>query len=290
MQNALPNQAGSLTPEQLSFYQEHGYYFPISVFGEAEAADFRKRFDDYLGQREAQVKGMLQRDRRNTFTDLHLCMPWVYQMVSHPLVLDAVESVLGPNLLVWGAQWFPKLPGEKAYVSWHQDGAYWGLKPPTVTTAWIAITESVRENGCMRVVPGTHQYPSLPQRETYAADNMLSRGQETAVEIDEKKAVDLVLRRGEISLHHVGAVHGSGPNTSNGPRIGLAVRYIAPEVKQSGRKLDIAVLVRGKDEYGHFELAKPTERGENPEESALLAEAHRRKTANIMPSQPPRPK
>jgi ectoine hydroxylase-related dioxygenase (phytanoyl-CoA dioxygenase family) len=256
---------------------------------EAEAAGFRKRFQDYWDQREVGLKGLLQRDRRNAFTDLHLCSLWVYSLVSHPLVLDAVESILGPNLLVWSAQWFPKLPGEKAYVSWHQDGTYWGLNPPSVTTAWIAVSESNRENGCMRVVPRTHKTPLLPQRDTYAANNMLSRGQEIAVEVDEKQAVDLVLRPGEMSLHHIGIVHGSGPNNSQGPRIGLAVRYIVPEVTQSGKERDIAVLVRGKDDYGHFELVKPPERDEIPEESAVLAEARRRRTANILPDQKPQP-
>jgi chlorinating enzyme len=220
---------------------------------------------------------------------MHLCLEWVYRIVSDSSILDAVESILGPNLLVWGAQWFPKLPHEKAYVSWHQDGTYWGLHPPSVTTAWIAISESTRENGCMRVVPGTHEHPMLPQRETYATNNMLSRGQEIAVEVDEKQAVDLVLNPGEMSLHHIAIVHGSGPNTSNNTRIGLAVRYIAPEVMQSGRERDIAVLVRGKDDYGHFELASPPARDESPEESSLLAEAQRRKSANILPDQPPRP-
>jgi hypothetical protein len=276
-----------LTPREKVDYQEQGYYFPIRVFSEAEAAGLRKRFLDYVDPRQERLSGMLQRDRRNVFTDLHLCLPWVYRLVSHPPVLNAVESVLGPNLLVWGSQWFPKLPGEKAYVSWHQDGTYWGLNPPSVTTAWIALSASNRENGCMRVVPGTHNSPLLPQRDTYAANNMLSRGQEIAVEVDENKAVDLVLRPGEMSLHHIGIVHGSGPNSSDGPRIGLAVRYITPEVRQSGQARDFAVLVRGRDDHGNFDLVEPPERDDNPEESTLLAEAQRRKSANIMPDQAP---
>ena len=289
MENPSSSQPRALTPQQQLHYNEKGYYFPIKVLSENEVADFRGRFEDYVDQREERLKSLLQRDRRNYFTDLHLCMEWVYRIVSNPIVLDAVESILGPNLLVWGAQWFPKLPSEKAYVSWHQDGTYWGLHPPSVTTAWIAFTESNMENGCMRVVPGTHKFPLLPQRETYAANNMLSRGQEIAVEVDEQQAVDLVLRPGEMSLHHIGIIHGSGPNQSKGPRIGLAIRYIAPEVKQSGRERDVAMLVRGKDEYGNFKLVTPPERDESPEESAVLAEAQRRKTANIMADQPPRP-
>jgi hypothetical protein len=289
MVNALSNPPRSLTPQQQFHYQEKGYYFPIRVFDEVEAADFRRRFQEYYDQRQDRLKGLLQRDRRNYLTDMHLCLEWAYKMVSNPNVLDAVESILGPNVLAWTAQWFPKLPQEKAYVSWHQDGTYWGLRPPSVTTAWIALSESNPENGCMRVVPGTHKYPLLEQRETYAANNMLSRGQEIAAEVDEKQAVDLVLRPGEMSLHHIGIIHGSGPNLSHGPRIGLAIRYIAPEVMQTGRERDIAMLVRGKDDYGHFELVNPPERDESPEESAIVAEAMRRRTTNIMPDDSPRP-
>jgi ectoine hydroxylase-related dioxygenase (phytanoyl-CoA dioxygenase family) len=228
------------------------------------------------------MKGLLPRDRRAYLTETHLFLRWVYRIVSHPRVLDAVESVLGPNLLVWGSQWFPKMPGDKAYVSWHQDGTYWGLTPPSVTTAWVALSASTRENGCMRVVPQTHKAAMLPQRETYAPDNMLSRGQEIAVEVDEAQAVDLVLRPGEFSLHHIGTVHGSGPNHSNQPRIGLAIRYIAPEVVQQGAR-DVALLVRGKDEHGHFDLVAPPDRDGSLEENSTHAEALRRKTGNIMP-------
>lgn len=276
-----------LSNDQQSFYRENGYFFPQRVLSADEAGGFEQRFLAYMGRYAQELCGLLQRDRRTYMTDTHLFLKWVYQMVSHPAVLDAVEDVLGPNILVWGAQWFPKLPGDNAYVSWHQDGTYWGLHPPNVTTAWIALSASTPENGCMRVVPGTHQTPKLPQRETYAPDNMLSRGQEIAVQVDEAQAVDLTLQPGEMSLHHIGIVHGSGPNRSTGARIGLAVRYIGPEVKQEGSARDIAVLVRGKDEYGNFDLAEPPDADSSPEESAIHAEALRRKAANTLPGKTP---
>jgi non-haem Fe2+, alpha-ketoglutarate-dependent halogenase len=279
-----------LTPEQQSFYGENGYFFPVRVLDPEKAAEYQGRFMDYSASHAEQLKGLLQRDRRVYMTDTHLFLEWVYRLVSLPSILDAVESVLGPNLLVWGAQFFPKLPGDHAYVSWHQDGTYWGLKPPNVTTAWLALSESNTQNGCMRVVPGTQKTPKLPQRETYAANNMLSRGQEIAVEVDEARAEDLVLKPGEISLHHIGIVHGSGPNQSTGPRIGLAIRYIAPEVKQEGPTRDIAVLVRGKDEYGHFDLAEPPQRDLSPEQSPTHVEALRRKAANTLPASAPKTK
>ena len=151
---------------------------------------------------------LIPRERRAVYGLTHLSLPWVYQIVSHPRVLDAVEGAIGPNLLVWGSDWFVKFPGDAAFISWHQDGAYWGLQPPKVTTAWIALSPSTLESGCMQVMPGT-QKTQLPQRETYALDNALSRGQEIALDVDESKAVALTLAPGEMSLHHIGIAHGS---------------------------------------------------------------------------------
>jgi non-heme Fe2+,alpha-ketoglutarate-dependent halogenase len=276
-------QSTRLTLEQQAQYRNRGYVSPIQVLDQAEVSECRNAFLTYFEQNSSLLKVQLPRDRRSFFTETHLLLDWVYQIVSHPRALDAVEAVLGPDIMVWGSQWFPKFPGDKAYVSWHQDATYWGLAPPNVTTAWIAFSESTPENGCMRVVPGTHVSPLLPQRETYAPDNMLSRGQEIAVEVDESQAVDLVLQPGEMSLHHIGIVHGSGPNTSDRYRIGLAVRYIHPEVVQNGTERDLVLLVRGKDEYGHFEIVQPPETDGAPEERSVQAEALRRKAQNILP-------
>ena len=139
----------------------------------------------------------------------------------------------------------------------------------------------------MRVIPGIHKPPLLPQRETYARDSMLSRGQEIAVEVDESRTVDMVLRAGEMSLHHIGLVHGSGPNFSTKPRIGLAVRYASPEVVQNGPARDLVLLVRGKDDYGHFEIVQPPESDHTWQSSPVHAEALRRKAQNILPKNYP---
>src|SRR5579872_2037680 len=190
------DQTTALTTDQKFSYQDRGYCFPIRVLDELETARFRRHFLNYLDETREQAAAEPPRNRSAIFKELHMSLPWVYQLVSHPHVLDAVESVLGPNLLVWGSQWFPKMPGDKAYVSWHQDATYWGLHPPNITTAWIALSESAPENGGMRVIPGTHKNPLLPQRDTYAPDNVLSRGQEIAVAVDEAQAVDIILQPG----------------------------------------------------------------------------------------------
>jgi ectoine hydroxylase-related dioxygenase (phytanoyl-CoA dioxygenase family) len=175
------------------------------------------------------------------------------------------------------------MPGEGTFISWHQDATYWGLDPPLVTTAWIALSESTPENGCMRVIPETHQGPLLPQVETYAADNALSRGQEIAVEVDEARAVDVILQPGEMSLHHIGIVHGSNRNASGKPRIGIAVRYIAPEVRQRGSERQIAFLVRGVDRHDYFDKPERPGPAEGERRAGLHAEALRRMMTNLMP-------
>ncbi len=270
-----------LSPEKEQFYAENGYLYPIRVFSDTEAAEFRRQFDDYTDQNKDLLGKMIPRERRAVYGLTHLMLPWVYQMASHPRVLDAVEGAIGPNILVWGSDWFVKFARDPAFISWHQDGAYWGLNPPKVTTAWIALSPSTLENGCMQVMPGT-QKTQLPQRETYALDNALSRGQEIALEVDESKAVAMTLNAGEMSLHHIGIAHGSKANTSDQPRIGIAVRYIAPEVVQKGAERQIVQLVRGRDEYGNFEIVAP------PADAASAAEirkeADRRITKNVMPA------
>jgi non-haem Fe2+, alpha-ketoglutarate-dependent halogenase len=273
--------SSKLSPEKQEFYAENGYLYPIQVFSDAETAEFRRQFDDYTQQNKDSLQKMIPRERRAVYGLTHLMLPWVYQIASHPRVLDAVEGAIGPNILVWGSDWFVKFARDPAFISWHQDGAYWGLNPPKVTTAWIALSASTLENGCMRVMPGT-QKTQFSQRETYALDNALSRGQEIELEVDEAKAVAMTLKAGEMSLHHIGIAHGSKANTSDEPRIGIAVRYIAPEVVQQGTERQIVQLVRGRDEYGNFEIVAPPADATSAAE--IRKEADRRITRNFMPA------
>ena len=245
-----------------------------------------RRFVAHYDQHRELLDPLLPRERVAFSIENHLFLRWVYDMVVNPCVLDAVESVLGSDVLVWSSQWFPKFPHDKTFVSWHQDAAYWGLSPPNVVTAWIALSESRLANGCMCVIPGTHRGDLLPQRDTYADANMLSRGQEIAVDVDTERSVALELEAGEFSLHHIGIVHGSGPNESDAPRIGLAVRYISPDVVQQGRERDMVMLVRGHDRYGHFDIVPPPERDLAYGTSAVHAESLARKRRNLMPPMP----
>jgi non-heme Fe2+,alpha-ketoglutarate-dependent halogenase len=246
--------AAGLSEEHKARYRERGCLFPIQVFSPDEVADFRMHFDEYYTYHESRLASLPPSKHGSVYGHTHTFLRWVYRMMTHPNVLNAVESILGPNLVVRDSGWFVKMPGDSKYISWHQDATYWGLHPPTVTTAWIAISESIPANGCMRILPGSHKNSLLPHQETYAPDNALSRGQEIAVEVREEQAVDVVLQPGQMSLHDVAIVHGSNANRSDRPRIGIAVRYMPTHVYQDGDVRQLALLVRGKDEFGHADL------------------------------------
>ena len=225
-------------------YRRDGFLFPLPVLSSGEARACRRRLESL----EATHRGELRHKP-------HLLFTWLADLVRHPAILDAVESVLGPNLLVWHSSFFIKDARDEAFVSWHQDATYWGLSSPDVATAWLAFTEATVENGAMRMVPGSHG-EQLAHRDTFAAKNLLSRGQEIAVEVDEAHGVDILLRAGEMSLHHVRMIHGSPPNRSADRRIGYAIRYVAAHVKQIEGE-DSAMLVRGVDTYHHFLPEEP---------------------------------
>jgi hypothetical protein len=184
----------------------------------------------------------------------HLVYAWAQELIRHPNILDAIEDVIGPDILVWESVFFTKEPQTEEYISWHQDITYWGLEAEgDVVTAWVALSPSNVESGCMRVVPGTHLREVVPHADTFGEHNMLSRGQEIAVEVDEAHAVDLVLQPGQMSLHHVKIFQGSRHNRAADRRIGFAIRYLPPHVHQDVG-VDSATSVRGQDRFGYFEL------------------------------------
>ncbi len=198
----------------------------------------------------------------------HLLFTWLNDVIRHPRILDAIEDVIGPNILCWGSSFFIKEPRNPGFVSWHQDSTYWGLDPADVVTAWVAFSDSTAANGAMRVIPGTHKMDQVPHNDTFRPENLLSRGQEIMVEVDDKQAAMLELAAGEMSLHHVRLIHGSDPNPSDQRRIGYAIRYIPTYVRQVAGSHDSATLVRGVDTYGHFE---PEERPDADMSPAAVA-------------------
>jgi chlorinating enzyme len=234
-----------LSDAQVAQFGEQGFVAPVRAMDEGEALAFRRRLEGY----EERAGSKLQSNLRHK---VNLLFPWCDELIRHPRILDCVEDLIGPDILCWNVHLFAKDPDHASYVSWHQDSAYWGLEPSDVVTAWVALSEASLQSGYMEVIPGTHRFDSLPHVDTFAKDNLLSRGQEVAVEVDDSKAVGLALHPGEMSLHHIKLVHGSRPNHSSDRRIGVAIRYMPTYVKQV-RFRDSAMLVRGHDAHANFD-------------------------------------
>ncbi|MBV9248630.1 MAG: phytanoyl-CoA dioxygenase family protein [Acetobacteraceae bacterium] len=235
----------ALTDAAIRQYRDLGYYSPVSVLSATQAAELRAKLEAY----EAGAGPLAGTLRHKS----HLLFTWLNDLIRHPRILDSVEDIIGPDILCWGSSFFIKEPRDPGFVSWHQDSTYWGLEPSDIVTAWIAFSDSTSVNGAMRVVPGTHKLDQIPHQDTFTPNNLLSRGQEVMVDVDERQAVMLELAAGEVSLHHVRLIHGSDPNPSDQRRIGFAIRYIPTYVRQVAGTHDSATLVRGVDRFGHFE-------------------------------------
>jgi non-haem Fe2+, alpha-ketoglutarate-dependent halogenase len=260
-QERLAMEAGK---DILDAYRRDGFSFPLSALSNSETTALRTKLEELEVQHGGKLPPHINRKP-------HVLLTWLNELIRHPRILDAVEKILGPDILCWGSGFFIKNRHDKARVTWHQDSTYWGLSSPDIVTAWVAFTPSIAANGCMRVVPGTHLLKQLPHEDTFASDNLLSRGQEIAVEVDESRAVDIVLEPGQMSLHHVLLVHGSEPNNSELRRIGFAIRYLPTHVKQLTALTDSATLVRGSDHYRHF-LPEPVPQSDfHPEALAFHA-------------------
>jgi ectoine hydroxylase-related dioxygenase (phytanoyl-CoA dioxygenase family) len=228
-------------------YARDGILYPVPVMSLEEAARYLQQLDAFEAEHGAAAQAILRHKG-------HLALTWVSALMRHPAILAAVSRLIGPDILCWTSNAFIKNPGDSRFVSWHQDATYWGLGIDRVVTAWVALTPSTAENGCLRVVRGSHRWNQLPHVDTHDPDNLLTRGQEIAVPVREEDAEDVVLAPGEMSLHHVLMAHASAPNRSNRRRVGIAFRYIAPDVTQTSGLRDSATLVAGQDRFGHFDL------------------------------------
>jgi ectoine hydroxylase-related dioxygenase (phytanoyl-CoA dioxygenase family) len=232
-----------LSPEQVEQFKREGYTAPFRAVSGAQAREFRRRIEG--------IEEKLGHDSEGYFKiKAHIAAPWMVDLACHAKILDAVEDLIGPNILLLGSSLFAKQAHDPRFVSWHQDSAYFGLTPHEEVTVWVAFTESNESNGCVRVMPRTHTGADLQHVEKIEPTNMLSRGQ-TIVGLDESKAISLVLHPGEFSLHHERTAHSSHANNSDDRRIGLAFFYIPTHI-QSQKIRRGALLVRGTDCFHHW--------------------------------------
>jgi non-heme Fe2+,alpha-ketoglutarate-dependent halogenase len=263
----------SLTPAQIEQYREEGCVFPIRVMSGTDATELRRRLEEF----EQRTGGPLKGDLRHKS---HLLFTWLAELVRHSSILDAVEDLHGPDLLCWTTNFFIKEAADPAFVSWHQDSTYWGLSTPDVVTTWVAFTEATAANGAMEYIPGSHKFDQIPHRDTFAKHNLLTRGQEVMVEVDQSQRRIITLRPGEMSLHHVRLVHGSPPNASSDRRIGFAIRYVPTMVEQLAGE-DSATFVRGEDRHHHFML-EPRPTGDLDPEFVALHRTITERNAKIL--------
>jgi non-haem Fe2+, alpha-ketoglutarate-dependent halogenase len=254
-----------LTTEQIAHFTDFGYVPAVRVLTRARALEIRARLEEFERSRGGPLHGSL---RHKT----HLLFPWLNELVRDDRIVDAIEDLYGTNLLCWTTNFFIKEAHDPAFVSWHQDSTYWGLSAPDVVTAWVALSQSDESNGSMQVIPGTHRLEQIAHRDTFSQHNLLTRGQEIAVEVDETQAVSINLEPGEMSLHHVRIIHGSPPNASAKRRIGFAIRYIPTSVRQLQGN-DSATLVRGVDLFRTFAPEPRPRRDLDPELVAFHAGA-----------------
>ena len=234
-----------LGDSQVAAYARDGFVFPVRIMDAAAAAGLLARF-------HALERRLGAEPQKRFKIKAHLPLPWLNALVRDPIMLDAVEYLIGPDILCWGSSFFTKKARDPRFVSWHQDSTYYGLRPAETVTTWVAFTDSRIASGCVRFVPGTHKNGVLDHIETHDADNLLMKGQ-TIMGIEEAAAVDCELAAGEISIHHESVVHGSNPNTTDGPRIGLSIHYVAPHVRQTAFDGATAMVVRGRDTHGYWE-------------------------------------
>ena len=236
-----------LTEDAIEQYHREGYFFPVRILDDEGVAANRRQLEDFEARQGKPVEGA-QRSKS------HLLFKWVDDLMRNSKLLDAVEDLIGGDILCWNTIFWIKESGSQSYVSWHQDLRYWGLDTNDLVSVWLALSPAPLESGCMHVLPGSHKGDLLPHNDEYQQDNLLTRGQEIAVKVDESKTVAMPLEPGEISLHNVRLAHASGPNRSSDRRIGISLHYMPTHSKQTVGEWDTAALVRGEDRFGHFTI------------------------------------
>ena len=241
----------NLSPEQIKKYQDKGYLSPIEALTKDEANEVKEEIEFIEKKWPNELKGL----GRNY---VHLISPIFDKVVHNSKILDTVEDIIGKNILVGGTTLFIKDPDKKGFVSFHQDAKYIGFEPHNWVTAWLAITDSNEENGCMRMYSGTHKEDLKVHNEKFNDENLLTRGQ-TVENVPIEQTEPVILKAGQMSLHHPKIVHGSGINRSDKRRIGFAIQsYIGTNVEQVIGKVYVQ-QARGEDAFNyHNHVERPT--------------------------------
>ena len=240
-----------LTKEQIEQYHDEGFISPVRVISENEALSIKNQ----LEQVEADFPDEINAQSRN---NLHLSFAFLDALANNTIIVDAMEDLIGPDIALWASVMFIKEPSSKQYVSWHQDATYMGLDSIDFPTPWIALSPSNRDTGCMTMISGSHHSEIQIHKDTFAENNILTRGQ-VIPEVDKSKAIDLILEPGEMSIHHGAIIHGSQPNNSDQRRIGFSLQsYVPPSIKQVvGRNIWTHIRGKKRQDNDGIELDRP---------------------------------
>lgn len=227
-------------------FEKNGFYSPVAVIDASLARDYRIILENV----ESKIELLNYRYK------IHTALDFAYQIATNEKLLDKIETLIGPNILLYNTSFVIKEPRSKTHISWHQDLTYWGFNDEKQVAVWVALSDATEENGCMHMIPGSHKNGKIPHKATIDKHNLLHHGQ-TIEGISENDSVSLPLKAGEASLHHGWTMHTSYPNRSDDRRIGLTINYISTEMYQTQTDNDSAMLVRGVDQYNHFEIDQP---------------------------------
>src|SRR2546428_6966993 len=213
-----------LSSVQAESYARDGFLSPIAALTGEQAAYYRGKLEAF----EKAVGGPLTSDGTDPRyrSRTHVLLTWVHTLARHPAILDAIEDLIGPNILVYTSTWFIKEPESAAIAAWHQDATYFGLRPYEHVTAWLALTDATAENGCMEFLPCSHARGQLPHRAGVVASSVNRAGQAVVTDVDDTPAVLAPLRAGGFSLHHTLCLPRSKPKRPPGRRIGPAISYL----------------------------------------------------------------
>ncbi|MGI9607791.1 MAG: phytanoyl-CoA dioxygenase family protein [Acidimicrobiales bacterium] len=261
-----------LTTEQIDQYWADGYVFPVGALSPHEAGRIRADFE-HLEQVSRARSDLPEPFDNYARTCLHLVSTTAASLAAHPALLDIVEPIIGPDILCWAVELIAKEPHTDKIVSMHQDLTYWGLNhPDSLVSVWVALSEARVANGAMRFVRGSHRLGQVDHRDSFAENNVLTRGQHIETEHDPDDEVAVELDPGQVSLHHGHMFHSSGPNATDGRRLAAVIRYVNPNVEQVAASRDFGMLVRGVNRTSNLVTVAPPLADLDPAGLALHAE------------------
>ena len=253
-----------LSAERIASYRANGYLYPLDALTPDEVTRYRRA----LADTEARLGGSLMSIDRKYRGNLHFLCKWVDELACHPRIVDAIEDLLGPDILLYTSRFFIKEPRSDGIAAWHQDSTYFGLRPFDHVTAWVALSNVTAEAGPVEFAVGSHIRGQLQQKANVVKNSVNTAGQIIVEWFDRSHIDRAILGPGQFSLHHTCVVHQSSPNRSGERRIGLALSYIPTRTRHVGSRRMPARLVRGRDEHGHFDLQPPPREDYGAEETA----------------------